>query len=153
MQDPVAQAVVGAVDAVGQSAVKVVSTAADAVLPVVQSPGQTAAAIKNAATKGVSVAKKGVSATIDGTGQAAAVVGRQVGKVAEKVGGQNGADSGSDGWVHGEVPPRHKQNVFARVRDGTVKRVLGAGVFLSRPFTHVLGHQVRGTVAETLGAF
>lgn len=151
MKDPVAQAVVGDVDAVGQSAVKVVSTAADAV----QSPGQTAAAVKSAAQKGVSAAQKGVSVTVEGSGQAAAAIGRQVGKVADKIGGAgSGADDPSDVWgVHGEVPPRHKKNVFARVRDGVVKRTLGLGVFLSKPFTHVLGHQVKGTAAESLGAF
>lgn len=143
MKDPVAQAVVGAVDAVGQSAVKVVSTAADAV----QSPGQAAAAVKAAA-------QKGVSATVEGSGQAAAAIGRHVGKTAQSFGADSGADDPSGVWgVHGEVPPKHKKNVFARVRDGAVKRTLGLGVFLSKPFTHVLGHQVKGTVAESLGAF
>lgn len=146
LNDPLAQAVVDTVDAVGQSAVKVVSTAADAV----QAPGQTAAVIKEAA-------KKGVSATVQGSGQAAAALGRQVGRVAGRMGVGNGdeadGNSSSEGVVHGEVPPRHRRNVFVRVRDGVVKRTLGLGVLLSKPFTHVLGHQVRGTVAESLGAF
>lgn len=148
VRDPVAQAVVGAVDAVGQSAENLISTAAEAV----QSPGQTASAIKSAAMKGVSV-------TVEGSSQAAGVIGRQVGKVgkaAQSIGGKisDSADSTpSDNLVHGEVQPRHRKNVFKRVSDGVVKRTLGVVAFLSKPFAAVLGHQVKGTVAEALGAF
>jgi len=146
LNDPVAQAVVNTVDAVGQSAVKVVSTAAEAV----QDPGQAAAVLKQAA-------KKGVNATVQGSSQVAAAVGRGVGKVTGMV-AQEGEEVGSssssnEGLVHGEVPSRRHKSVFARVRDGVVKRTLSVGAVLSRPFTHVLGHQVRGSVAETLGAF
>jgi hypothetical protein len=152
----VGQAVVGAVDAVGQSAVTLVSTAkgavqdaAGAVQDAVQDPKQTAAAIKGAA-------QKGVSATIGGSGTAAAAIGRGVGKVGRvasaALGGGNDAAS-SEAVVHGEVPPRRRKNVFVRLRDGAVKRTMHVGVLLSKPFTAVLGHQVRGSVAETLGAF
>lgn len=146
--DPVGQAVVGAVDAVGQSAEKLVSTAAEAV----QSPGQTAAAVRNAAKKGLSVA-------VEGSGQAVNVIGKQVGKVgglAKSVatnGGGEGDVSVSEAVVHGEVPPRHRKGVLTRLRDGAVKKTIAAGVFLSRPFTAVVGHQVKGSVAESLGAF
>lgn len=145
LKDPVAQAVVNTVDAVGQSAVNLVSTAAEAV----QDPGQAAAVIKQAA-------KKGVSATVQGSSQVAAAVGRGVDKVKGVVareGEEVGSSSGSEGVVHGEVPSRRHRSVFTRARDVVVKRTLSVGAFLSRPFTHVLGHQVRGTVAETLGAF
>lgn len=148
-RSPLGQVVVGAVDAVGQSAERLVSSAAGAV----QAPGQTAAALKGAATKGLSVA-------VEGSGQAAAVIGKQVGKVGGKVGqvAQSIANGDSDltsseAVVHGEVPHGHRKGVFARMREGVVKRTLGVGMFLSRPFTAVLGHQVRGTVAESLGAF
>lgn len=176
--DPLAQAVVGAVDAVGQSAVKVVSSAADAVqapgqtaaaiksaaakgvsaaADAVQSPGQTAAAVKSVAAKGVNTAAQGVSAAAQGSSQAVSVIGRQVGKVASRgVGGEegdNGPGSSSDVVVHGEAPPRHRKGLLRRARDGIIKRTLGVGAVLSKPFTHVLGHQVKSTVAESLGAF
>lgn len=143
--DPVANAVVGAVDAVGQSAERLVSSAAGAV----QSPGQTASAIKGAAQKGLSVA-------VEGSGQAAAVIGKQVGKVgglAKGVVNGGEGDVSSGDVVHGEVPPRHRKGVLKHIREGVVKRTLGVGVFISKPFTAVLEHQVKRDVAETLGAF
>jgi hypothetical protein len=158
IRDPVGQAVVGAVDAVGQSAVVLgrtakgaVQEAAGAVQDAVQDPKQTAAAIKGAA-------QKGVSATIEGSGTAAAAIGRGVGRVGRATqsalgGGDEAGGVSSEAVVHGEVPPRRRKNVFVRVRDGAVKRTMQVGVLLSKPFTAVLRHQVRGSVAETLGAF